>query len=214
MSNCAKFGRFPAISSWDQFFRRNEERSLRNGQISVQLCIENDATKQLSWTFLPISARNFFTQFSPVDPFENELYEETKRSFSSKNAILAPQSCLKTNTLFLWLSPIGSYFFNTTLWGELFKRGELFFNVIFSPLAERNSFLTVARPSFSGQRTRPMVYMMDPTGVIRGRELFFRCWYRERELIERGFIQGGAIQENTVCRLGHSKRSFEFCWNR
>ena len=25
MSNCAKFGRFPAIHSWDQFSRRNEE---------------------------------------------------------------------------------------------------------------------------------------------------------------------------------------------
>ena len=41
---------------------------------------------------------NFFTQFSPVDPFENELYEETIKSFSSKNAILALQSCLNKNT--------------------------------------------------------------------------------------------------------------------
>ena len=54
-----------------------------------------NATKQLSWTFLPTFGRNFFTQFSPVDPFENELYEETIKSFSSKNVILPQQSCLK-----------------------------------------------------------------------------------------------------------------------
>ena len=29
----------------------------------------------------------FFTQFSPVIPFDNELYEEIIESFSSKNAI-------------------------------------------------------------------------------------------------------------------------------
>ena len=36
----------------------------------------------------------FFTQFSPVDWFKIELYEETNKSFLSKNAILALQSCL------------------------------------------------------------------------------------------------------------------------
>ena len=41
MSNCTKFGRFPAIRSWDQFLRRNEERNLRNGQFPVKICIDN-----------------------------------------------------------------------------------------------------------------------------------------------------------------------------
>ena len=41
MSIRAKFGRFPALRSWDQFLRGNEEHSLRNGQISVQLCTEH-----------------------------------------------------------------------------------------------------------------------------------------------------------------------------
>ena len=36
-----------------------------------------NATMQLSCTFLPTLGRNFFTQFSRVDPFQNELYEET-----------------------------------------------------------------------------------------------------------------------------------------
>ena len=53
-----------------------------------------NATKQLSWTSLPTLGRNFFTQFSPVDPFENELYEENIKPFSSKNAILAQHTVM------------------------------------------------------------------------------------------------------------------------
>ena len=55
--------------------------------------------------------------------------------------------------------------------GELFKRGviqegELFFNVIFSLLAEQNSF---AKLSLFGQRTRSI----DQFQVVGGNEVFY-----------------------------------------
>ena len=34
---------------------------------------ETNATKQLWWLFISALPLNFFTQFSPEDPFENEL---------------------------------------------------------------------------------------------------------------------------------------------
>ena len=49
--------------------------------------------------FLPTLGRSAFPQFFPVDPFENELYEGTMKSISSKNEILAQQSCLKKRVI-------------------------------------------------------------------------------------------------------------------
>ena len=65
------------INSWEGI----EEHSLRNIQFPVKII---NTTKQLWWTFLPTSQRNFSTQILPVDRFEIEDYEETKKSFSSK----------------------------------------------------------------------------------------------------------------------------------
>ena len=62
---------------------------------------KTNATEQLWLHFLPTSKRNFLVQFSPVDSFEIDLYEETKKSFSSKNAILALLSCI------VWQDSIG-----------------------------------------------------------------------------------------------------------
>ena len=55
------------------------------------------ATKQISWTFLQTLGRNSFTQFSPVDPFENELYEETIKVILVTKCNFRPvQSCLNS----------------------------------------------------------------------------------------------------------------------
>ena len=43
-----------------------------------------NATKQLWWHFRPTSQRISFWRFSPIDPFQIELLEETKKLFSSK----------------------------------------------------------------------------------------------------------------------------------
>ena len=40
------------------------------------------ATEQASWHFLTTVRMNFFTQFSPKDPFDVEAYENTKKPFS------------------------------------------------------------------------------------------------------------------------------------
>ena len=84
MSNCAKFGRFPAIRSWDQFSRRSKKHILRNGQFSAQIRIENQCNWATLMDFFTNFTTEFFTQFSPADPFEIELYEETNKPFSSK----------------------------------------------------------------------------------------------------------------------------------
>ena len=55
-----------------------------------------NATKQLWWHFRPTSQRNSFWRFSPIDPFQIELSEETKKLFSSKVQFLALQT-KKTN---------------------------------------------------------------------------------------------------------------------
>ena len=44
-----------------------------------------NATEQLRWHFRPTSQRDFFRQFSPIDPYQIELSEETKKWFSSKS---------------------------------------------------------------------------------------------------------------------------------
>ena len=48
-----------------------------------------NATEQLWWHFRPTSQRNSFSRFSPVDPFQIELSEETKKLFSPKVQFLA-----------------------------------------------------------------------------------------------------------------------------
>ena len=73
MSNCAKFGRFPAIRSWDQFSRRNKEYGLRNGQFFVQLCRKPMQLINFGGLFYQLHME-FFTQFSPVDSFQIFFY--------------------------------------------------------------------------------------------------------------------------------------------
>ena len=60
--NYGKFGRFPAIRSWDQFSRRNKEYSFRNIPFSVQLCAEN----QCNWANLIAFWTNFVNTFCPT----------------------------------------------------------------------------------------------------------------------------------------------------
>ena len=48
-----------------------------------------NATRQIWWHFRPTSQRISFWRFSPIDPFQIELSEETKKPFSSKVQFLA-----------------------------------------------------------------------------------------------------------------------------
>ena len=59
MSNCARFGHFPAIPCWDQFSKRNKEHSLRNSLFSVQLC----TVIQRNWATLMAFLTNFANEF-------------------------------------------------------------------------------------------------------------------------------------------------------
>ena len=90
---CAKCGRFPALRYLDQFSSSNEKHSLRNGQFSVQLCAENHCNLATLIAFFTKFAKEFCHTVFASDSFDIELYEETKKSLSSKNAILALQSC-------------------------------------------------------------------------------------------------------------------------
>ena len=65
LNRCATFGSFPAICSWDQFLRRNEEQSLGNSEVSVHLCRAN-RHKPLRWvlgqgSLLPLSQGEAFS---------------------------------------------------------------------------------------------------------------------------------------------------------
>ena len=60
-------------------------------KILYNFVLKINATRKVSWTFLPTLRGSFFTQFSPVHPFENDLYEETIKSFSSKKCNFGPK---------------------------------------------------------------------------------------------------------------------------
>ena len=102
--------------------------------------------------------------------------------------------------------------------GELFRRGSYSFNVSFSLLTEWNlfqtdlllfiylfiylllpgkKFQTDAKLSFLGQRTSAQ---WAPRGVLRGRELFFRCWCREGVVNRVGeLLKGGGGSYSRKC---------------
>ena len=72
-----------------------ETEHIEIGQFNVQLCSEN----QCNWAalmaliFIPTSQLNYFTKFSPEDPSKIELWEETKKLYSSEVQFLALWWC-------------------------------------------------------------------------------------------------------------------------
>ena len=81
----AKVGRFSATVL---VFEINSREGTKNIVWQMAKFLYNFVLKinaTISWNFLPTLGRNFFPQFSPVDPFENELYTWRVKSFSSKN---------------------------------------------------------------------------------------------------------------------------------
>ena len=90
----------------------------------------------------------------------------------------------------------GKLFFNTTFWEGTIQEGSYFFNVVFSILTERNSFQRVAKLSFFGQRTIPIVYAMTSPGSYSMEELFlYRYW--ERQVNREGslWVKGELFKE-------------------
>ena len=78
--------------------------------------------------------------------------------------------------------------------GGVIHEGSDFSNIVFSLLTERNSFQTVAKLSFLGQRMRPTVYTMSSLESYSREEVIFFM------SVPRGGSQliGGVIQRNTA----------------
>ena len=78
-----------------------------------------------------------------------------------------------SSTVFPWLTPLGSYFFNTSFEGSYSSGGV----VICSLLTERNSFQTDAKLSLLGQRTSTQNGLPGSFSLRAG--VIFRCWCQE-----------------------------------
>ena len=73
--------RFPAIWSWDQFWEGTKNIVWGTAIFLFNFVQIANARDQLLWHFWTTLQKKNVIQFSPIDPFEIELYEKTKSHF-------------------------------------------------------------------------------------------------------------------------------------
>ena len=94
-------GTFKLSVYWDQFLRRNEEQSWRNGQFLCNFVQKTIATMQLCGIFYQIYDCFGHTAFAWKSVWKWTLWKDQRVIFV-KNAILALQSCLTWEARAVW----------------------------------------------------------------------------------------------------------------